>query len=1304
MIKILRFFRKPALSDSAIAQVQTDTQTRLGIKIEKIATEWCFYVQITETLDDRELAILQWLLSETFEPSNFGNKSFFQRYPIYLEVGPRLNFETAWSSTAVSICHTCGLSKVVRIERSVRFGLSTQLNQKQVTAFLAPLHDRMTQMCCREPLKSFDSGLKPKPVRVIPVIEQGMNALRDINREFGLSMDEQDLKTWYDLFVNRLKRDPTDVEIFQIGACNSEHCRHGYFNGRLVIDGKPAEETLMQIIRTPWQTNPGNSLIAFCDDSSATQGKVITTLVPRRPGECSLFTLDRRLYHSTLTAETHNFPSGVAPFPGAETGTGGRIRDNQAVGQGGLVIAAGAAYCVDNLHIPGHKLPWEEDRWFHPSNLASPLEILIRASDGASDYGNKFGEPVIYGFTRTCGIELPDGRRGWFKPIMYTVGAGQIDNHHIKKGVPEKGMLVVQIGGPAYRIGIGGGPASSMIQGENVEELDFNAVQRGDAQMEQLMNRLIRACVELGEDNPIISIHDLGAVGDCNTLTELVNPAGAKINLRAIPLGDQTLSVLEYWNNESQERHAFLIWPDRFDQIKAICEREDVPCAIVGQITGDNWLILHDESDGSTPVKLPLKDILGELPQKTFKLERIPPKREPLQLPENLTVADALECVLRLPSVGSKRFLTTKVDRSVTGLIAQQQCVGPNQITLCDYAVIAQSHFGLTGVALSLGEQPIKGLISPRAMARLAVAEALLNMVGAKITKLQDIRFSANWMLAAKLPGEGAWLYDAACALRDICVELGIAPDGGKDSLSMAAKTQAPDNSEQVVKAPGQLVIAPYAPMPDITCKVTPDIKKAGSILLFVDLAKGKNRLGGSALAQVCGQVGDDCPDVEDVDLLIRAFETVQELIERGLILSVHDRSDGGLITCLLEMAFSGNVGLDIRLWGASTVIEALFNEELGLVIECEKQESAGVIEVFAKNDVTSLAVGIVSPVGDSIVIKYNNKEVLNKEMVVLRQTWEETSSQIDRLQANPECVKKETAVNIRLVTPPPYRLTFAPKATPEDALSASRKPKVAILRTRGSNGDREMASAFYLAGFEVWDVTTSDLLAEKVNLDEFQGIAFVGGFADADVLDAAKGWAGVIRFHERVRREFERFYQRPDTFSLGVCNGCQFMALLGWVPLAGLPSEQQPRFIQNTSERFESRFSTVRIMPSPAIMLKGMEGSTLGVWVSHGEGRCFFPKNSISGKVLSDNLAPVRFVDNKGKATTTYPFNPNGSLAGITALCSPDGRHLAMMPHPERTFLLWQWPWLSESFKKLEASPWLKLFQNAYEWCMEEK
>lgn len=1264
-----------------------------------VSSEWCYYVQGAESLSTFQYRHLLWLLTETFDPDGFGIKTTLSRCPTVVEIGPRFNFETAYSTTAVSICHACGLAGITRLERSRRYGFDRQLSLREIDEFLATHHDRMTEMRYAVQPDSFAIDKAIEPVTVVPLIEQGKDTLRAVNKQYGLGMDDQDIDLYFDLFVNILKRNPTIVELFQLGQSNSEHSRHGLFKGQLFIDGQPLPETLMDIVKDPMRKHPGNSLIAFCDDSSALRGRRIVVLRPGIPGSPCSFHQIERLLHPTLTAETHNFPSGVAPYPGAATGTGGRLRDNMAVGRGGLVIAGGAAYCVDHLHISGYDLPWEQDGWHHPSSLASPLDILIQASNGASDYGNCFGEPVIYGFTRSFGMVLPDGRRGWYKPIMYSVGAGLIDDDHVTKGKPDKGMLIVQIGGPAYRIGLGGGAASSMVQGDNTAELDFNAVQRGAPQMEQRMNRIVRACVELGDKNPIITIHDLGAGGDCNALPELAEPAGAQIKLRSLPVGDQTLSIMEIWGNESQERNAFLVWPDRIDEIMAICQREDVPCAIVGHITGDGYLILFDENDGSTPVNLPLDRILGQLPQKTFNLTPWTPVREPLRLPDGLTVRDALDRVLRLVSVGSKRFLTTKVDRSVTGLIAQQQCVGPNQLTLCDYAVIAHSYLDLTGTALSLGEQPIKGLISPVAMARLAVTEMLLNLVGAKITKLEDVKLSANWMLAAKEPGEGAWLYDAACALRDTLNELREAIDGGKDSLSMAAKTIGPDGQIHTVKAPGELVLAAYAGMDNITCKVTPDLKRAGDELIFIDLANGRHCLGGSALAQVFQQVGDQSPNLDDVTLLARTFKAIQALISHNAIAAVHDRSDGGLIITLLEMAFAGNVGLSIITQSEDDLIPFWFCEEPGLVLECRDSDS--VKRILSDLGIPHEHIGWVTDDGD-ITIHYNEDIVLSERMIVLRAIWEKTSSQIDLLQANPDCVIAE-AENIRnVVTPPPFDLTFTPEPTADTILNATDKPMVAIIRERGSNGDREMAAAFFLAGFEPWDITMTDLIEGRVSLDDFRGIAFVGGFSFADVLDAGKGWAGVIRFNGRLAEMFERFRNRSDTFSLDVCNGCQLMALLGWVPGTVTNPELQPRFIRNESGRFESRFATVQIMDSPSIMLKGMAGSTLGIWVAHGEGQLFVPDDPYLRSLIG--LMPMHFVDPEGTQTERYPFNPNGSPLGITALCSPDGRHLAMMPHPERLFLKWQWPWMPAEWNDLAASPWLRLFQNAYHWCMQNK
>ncbi|MEW6067563.1 MAG: phosphoribosylformylglycinamidine synthase [Nitrospirota bacterium] len=1371
-MNLLHFYRKPALSLEKKKELLSFVQQKVAPEIRDIEAEFCFNIETSELLSEDELYILRWLFAETFEPENFSEGSFLSpnselRTPKFIfEVGPRMNFTTAWSTNAVSICHACGIRKITRIERSRRYKL--QFNERiqgfkgskdqesifeslgpliprTLEPFLALIHDRMTECPYPEPLTTFEIGIKPEPVFIVPLIEDGKEALQKINTEMGLGFDEWDLDYYYNLFVKDIGRNPTNVECFDLAQSNSEHSRHWFFKGRLIIDGKEMPHTLIDIVKHPLKVKPCNSVIAFKDNSSGIKGYEIRTIIPEYSDKPSPFKHTKLNYHIIFTAETHNFPTGVAPFPGAETGTGGRIRDVHATGKGSLVIAGTAAYCVGNLQIPGYLLPWEDPLFIYPSNLASPLQIEIEASNGASDYGNKFGEPVVQGFTRSFGLKLPDGeRREWIKPIMFTGGVGQIDSRHIEKAEPQKGMLVVKIGGPAYRIGIGGGAASSVLAGELTEELDFSAVQRGDAEMEQKVNRVIRACVEMGDDNPLVSIHDQGAGGNCNVVKEIIYPAGARVEIKNIQLGDNTLSVLEIWGAEYQENNALLIKSEKIQIFIDICKREKAPYSVIGEITGDGYIVLHDAIDGSTPVNLDLSKVLGEMPQKTFNLERINPRLEPLKIPPyppllkggegGITIKNALERVLRLVSVGSKRFLTNKVDRSVTGLIAQQQCVGPLHLTLSNVAVVSQSHFGLTGAAISIGEQPIKGLISPQAMARMSVGEALTNIVWAKVSALEDIKCSGNWMWAAKLPGEGARIYDAALALRDIMVDLGIAIDGGKDSLSMAAKVYGLSGRTEMVKSPGSLVISAYVTCPDITKIITPDIKMPGeSRLLYIDLGNGKYRMGGTALAHVYGQIGDESPDVNNPQLLKNAFNAVQHLIEKDMILSGHDRSDGGLITTLLEMAFGGNCGMEINLelpphpslakggrrGGVNPSLSLLFSEELGLVIEYLAENEEEIISILKEHEVPYQVIGktLSEPrIRISLKSEISTESVLDEDMRLLRAIWEDTSYHLDKLQANPECVEEERKVNLDRKGPE-YVLTFTPENPLESPFDKNPpsppfykgglggltdiKPKVAIIREEGSNGDREMASAFYHAGFEVWDITMSDLLKNKITLDDFRGIAFIGGFSYADVLDSAKGWAGTIRFNMRLYEQFNRFYERPDTFSLGICNGCQLMALIGWIPWKGIPDNTQPRFIHNKSGRFESRFSTVHILPSPAIMLKGMEGSTLGVWIAHGEGRLYFPDNKIQEEVIGKDLAPVRFVDDNGEFTETYPFNPNGSPSGITALCSPDGRHLAMMPHPERTFLKWQWAYMPEDWKKtLKASPWLKMFQNAKKWC----
>ncbi|MCH8143864.1 MAG: phosphoribosylformylglycinamidine synthase [Gemmatimonadetes bacterium] len=1281
------------------------TRQCVSSDIEDIETEFCFNVDTAGELTAEEFSVLGWLLCETFEPAQFGRETFLAGNGVVLEVGPRMNFSTAWSTSAVSICHACGLDKIRRIERSRRYSIKTPapLTEEQKQAFLEKVHDRMTECPYPEPLASFESGMVPEPTFEIPLVEEGRRALERVNREMGLAFDDWDLDYYTDLFVNKIGRNPSNVECFDIAQSNSEHSRHWFFNGRLIVDGEEVPHHLMALIRNTLKASPSNSIIAFHDNSSSIRGFPIKTIVPTHTGEPSPFVAADLVHHIIFTAETHNFPSGVAPFPGAETGTGGRIRDGHATGRGSLVVAGTAAYCVGNLRIPDYELPWESSDFAYPDNLASPLQIEIEASNGASDYGNKFGEPLIQGYTRSFGMRLPNGeRREWIKPIMFSGGIGQIDARHVEKHAPEKGMWVVKIGGPAYRIGMGGGAASSMVQGENVAELDFNAVQRGDAEMEQKVNRVIRACVELGDRNPIVSIHDQGAGGNCNVLKEIVEPAGARIEVREIPLGDETLSVLEIWGAEYQEQDALLLRPEHVELFRDLCKRERVPVAFVGRVTGDGKIVLHDESDGSTPVDLELAAVLGDMPQKVFELERFSSKLESLRLPDGLTVRAALDRVLRLLSVGSKRFLTTKVDRCVTGLVARQQCAGPLQLTVSDVAVIAQSHFSTTGAATAIGEQPIKGLVDPAAMGRMCVGEALTNIVWALATGLEDVKCSGNWMWAAKLPGEGAALYDTAKAMHDIMLELGIAVDGGKDSLSMAAHAPGRSEGDEIVKAPGSLVISAYVGCPDITATVTPDIKLPGrSSLLFVDLAGDKHRLGGSALAHVFGQVGDESPDVEEPRVLKRAFNVVQELIGQRLVSAGHDRSDGGLITTLLEMAFSGNCGIEVDLSDVDGTdpIPYLFAEELGLVIEVSSEHERQVREAFEIAEVPCHRIGSTS-VDKAVRVRFNGRVVVNEDVAVLRDLWEETSFRLDRLQANPDLVEQES-VGLRTRTGPSFALSFAPVPTAAALLERDDKPRVVIIREEGSNGDREMTSAFYAAGFEPWDVVMSDLLNGRVDLRDFRGAVFVGGFSFADVLDSAKGWAGVIRFNKDLWRQFEEFYARPDTFSLGVCNGCQLMALLGWVPWRGIAEEMQPRFVQNASGRFESRFATVRIQKSAAIMLRDMEEATLGIWSAHGEGQAFFPSAKILEQVEKEGLAPVRFVDDDGEVTEQYPFNPNGSPSGIAALCSPDGRHLAMMPHPERTFLTWQWGWMPEEWKRnLAVSPWLKMFQNAREWC----
>lgn len=1257
-----------------------------------------------------------------------------------VEVGPRMNFSTAWSSNAVAICQACGLSSIKRIERGTRYLIryssslpAEEAASKLQEALLARECDRMTQEVYPAPLTSFWHGKSVQPVRTIPIMERGLDALKEINDEIGLGFDDWDLQYYLNLFKEKLQRNPTDVECFDMGQSNSEHSRHWFFGGKIIVDGQEMPQTLFQMVKsTLTEESKKNSVIAFHDNSSVIRGAKIRTLGPVNPGEPSAIAEKELESHHLLTAETHNFPSGVAPFPGAETGTGGRIRDVQATGRGAHVVAGISAYSVGNLNLEGYKLPWEDEKLEYPSNLAHPRDILVQASNGASDYGNKFGEPVVTGFARSFGMVLPSGeRREYIKPIMFSAGLGQLDGRHTTKGDPEVQMWVVKVGGPCYRIGMGGGAASSRIQDAKTAELDFNAVQRGDAEMESKMNKVIRACVELGDKNPIVSIHDQGAGGNGNVLKEIVevpnskpgdaNRGGARYEVRNILVGDETLSVLEIWGAEYQENDALLLRPEDVDLFHKICTRENCPYSLLGQVTGDGRVVLHDSQDDSTPFDLDLDLVLGKMPQKTFTDSKVNEPLTDLSFPADLTLRDALDRVLRLVSVGSKRFLTTKVDRCVSGFVAQQQTVGPLQLPLANCAVVAQSQLNhptenngkITGVASACGEQPVKGLVNPGAMARLSVGESLTNLVWASLggRGLDDCKCSANWMWAAKLPGEAARMYECCSAMTNFMKEMGVAVDGGKDSLSMAAKVNKTD-----VKAPGTLVITMYAPSDDVEKTVTPDLKtySASNALYYVDIGKGANRLGGSALAQVYGQVGKVSPDVEDAELFKNAFNAIQACIKKDFLLAGHDRSDGGLVVTLVEMAFSGNCGLDVDIPYTVTqgkvttkdVLEVLFAEELGFVFQVAGDNAAEVEAIFKNLSVPVVKLGQATTDGE-IKIRVNGESVIQDQMVDLRDVWEATSFELEKKQCNPDCVASEQR-SLRTRTAPSWKVTYQPIATPERQLSTRNLHRVAVIREEGSNSEREMTGAFHAAGFEVWDVSMSDLVAKRVVLDErFRGVAFVGGFAFADVMGSAKGWAGVVKYHSDVQKQFSAFKDRQDTFSFGACNGCQLMTLMGWLDLpdakaleAEVETSANPRFVHNESGRHECRFVNVTVEKSNAIMLQGMEGSTFGVWVSHGEGRAHFTHPKVMHKYAEGGLAPIRYVDDASQVTEEYPFNPNGSPLGIAGLVSHDGRHLCMMPHPERSYLKYQLPWTPKEFESLSVSPWLKLFQNAKTFC----
>ncbi|KAG6446478.1 hypothetical protein O3G_MSEX004433 [Manduca sexta] len=1124
---IIRFFASEAFSAHKTKEI---VQKLISVDNDVIdlTTELCYHVELNEGCDYlniEQIKVLKWLLSSPLQPQALRNNTQFKNVEdnqIVIEIGPRFNFSTADSSNSVQICESVGLNDIVRLEVSIRYLITFQ-NAKNVSAKMyedlaAPLHDRMTQCIYTKdnlPRNSFNEGL-PKNLEswyVVPLLKEGRMAMEKVNKKLGLAFDSWDMDFYMDLFVNKLKRDPTSVELFDLAQSNSEHSRHWFFKGKIILDGKEINQSLIDMVASTQETSNNNNVIKFGDNSSAIKGFKHTKLRPSNVGVPSQMILEETESDIIFTAETHNMPTAVAPFSGATTGTGGRIRDVQGVGRGGHTVAGTAGYSVGNLHIPGYDLPWEEKGWDYPHNFASPLQIIIEASNGASDYGNKFGEPVVTGFVQSYGLKNPDNERDEFvKPIMFSGGIGYMPHSMIKKNKPDKGMLLVKVGGPVYRIGVGGGAASSVaVQGgDSRDALDFGAVQRGDAEMGNRLNRVVRGCLE-SDVNPIESIHDQGAGGNGNVLKELVEPEGAVVFTKEFQLGDPTITTLELWGAEYQENDALLCSKENRQILEDICRRERCPVSFVGEVTGDGYVSLVEDSykdkylnrserlsaenKSKLPYDLHLEAVLGNMPRKTFDLHLEKKTKLPLSLPKDITVESALNRVLRLVNVASKRYLTNKVDRCVSGLVAQQQCVGPLHSPLADCAVIALAHRGRAGAATSLGSQNIKGLLDPAAGARLSLGEAFTNLVFVGISELEDAKCSGNWMWSGKTGGAGGALVAACGALCAAMRRLGVAVDGGKDSLSMCAHLPSGP-----VKSPGTLVVSAYAPCPDITVKIEPALLEEGSALVYVPVSSGKYRLGGSALAQCYKQLGDTPPDLDDPAILKSLFKVTQKLLKEKKLLSGHDISEGGFVTTVLEMGIGGLRGLtlDMKVDNNVSAIEALFNEELGIVLEVSPSNLAYVLSEYKNKGVNASHIGHSGKYGmdAQVIINVNGEKVLDTVLINVFRMWEETSYRLECLQANSDCIQQEwKGLSKRKgVT---YRVTFSPS----EAIVKTKPVRVAVLREEGTNGDREMIASLMMANFDVFDVTMSDLQTKKITLDAFQGLVFPGGFSYAGTL-----------------------------------------------------------------------------------------------------------------------------------------------------------------------------------------------------------
>ncbi|MBA1207069.1 MULTISPECIES: phosphoribosylformylglycinamidine synthase [Pseudomonas] len=1222
-------------------------------------------------------------------------------------VVPRLGTISPWASKASDIAHNCGLQSIQRLERGIAYYVAGDLSDAEAEQVSAQLHDRMTQRVLGQLEQAADmfSHAQPRPMTSVDILAGGRDALAQANIDLGLALAEDEVDYLVTAFQG-LKRNPNDIELMMFAQANSEHCRHKIFNASWDIDGQAQDKSLFGMIKNTYQMHSEGVLSAYKDNASVIVGNVAGRFYPNP--ETRQYGAVQEPVHILMKVETHNHPTAIAPFSGASTGSGGEIRDEGATGRGAKPKAGLTGFTVSNLRIPGFEQPWEQD-YGKPGRIVDALDIMVEGPLGGAAFNNEFGRPALTGYFRTFeqSINTPHGEevRGYHKPIMLAGGMGNIREDHVQKGEITVGAKLIVLGGPAMLIGLGGGAASSVATGASSADLDFASVQRENPEMERRCQEVIDRCWQLGEHNPIAFIHDVGAGGISNAFPELVNDGGrgGRFELRNVPNDEPGMAPHEIWSNESQERYVLAVSAEDFERFQAICERERCPFAVVGEATAEPHLTVTDSHFGNTPVDMPLDVLLGKPPRMHRSVSREAELGDDFD-PSTLDLDSAAQRVLNHPAVASKSFLITIGDRTITGLVARDQMVGPWQVPVADCAVTATSFDVYTGEAMAMGERTPLALLNAPASGRMAIGEVLTNMAGARIDKLSDIKLSANWMSAAGHPGEDARLYDTVKAVgMELCPELGLTIPVGKDSMSMKTKWSE-DGVDKSVTSPMSLIVSGFAPVTDIRGTLTPQLRmdKGETDLILIDLGRGKNRMGASILAQTYGKLGAQAPDVDDAEDLKAFFAVIQGLNADGHLLAYHDRSDGGLFATVLEMAFAGHCGLDLHLDpltdSKADIPAILFNEELGAVIQVRQDATPDVLVQFSAAGLGEQCVAVIGkPVNNAEVsISLNGEVLFDDDRRMLQRQWAETSYQIQRLRDNADCADQEFDLLLEEDNP---GLSVKLGFDVNDDIAAPYikkgvRPQVAILREQGVNGQVEMAAAFDRAGFAAIDVHMSDILAGRVDFEAFKGLVACGGFSYGDVLGAGEGWAKSALFNSRARDAFQAFFERNDSFALGVCNGCQMMSNLHEL-IPG--TEYWPHFVRNRSEQFEARVAMVEVQKSNSIFLQGMAGSRMPIAIAHGEGHAEFASEEALLEADVSGCVALRYVDNHGKVTEAYPANPNGSPRGITGLTSRDGRVTIMMPHPERVFRAVQNSWRPDEWQ--EDAALMRMFRNARVW-----